>query len=696
MIETRQQNTGQQSNGLQSTSSMVAQGLQFHQRGDLAGAEQIYRAILLREPQNADALHLMGSVRGRQGLTAEGIRFMEQAIEASPRVSIYHNNLGNLKTTAGDLAGAEESYRRAIRADRKNGDAHLNLGKLLERQSLTAKARECYVASLRLSARSIEAHMSLGRLEESEGRLRAALQSYSNAVRLDPKYAGGHLAVGNAQVKLEALDKAEESYRTAIALDPNYADAIFNLANTVREQDRPEEALEWYRRAIALPGCAGADTYNNYGLTLSDLNQHDEAEKAFRMAGELRPDFDEAYFNLGKELTTFGDAMVGMEMLRRAISINPSNASAYLQLGTALHARGFLHDAIAANRKALELKKSCKITLRNLGMVLAHTGEVEGLEILETMVKEQPESVDLHWSWAVALLLHGRFEDGWREYEWRMQVEDMRWQHKEYDVPRWTGEPLAGKRILLYTEQGFGDTLQFARYARLVAELGGTVVLEVQGGLHRWCTALPGVAECIAKGNPLPHYDMYAPLMSLPYLLGTREETIPPPVAPYVEGSRTESAKLQVGIVWGGNAKHILDKLRSTRLTEWSGLAQIEGVEFTSLQIGDPVAQIGEGGHGFEFVADCSAVRDFGDTASLIAGLDLVITVDTSVAHLAGSMGKPVWILLYNVVDWRWGLETDRTAWYPSARLFRQKTPSDWSGVFAEVKERLQELVASR
>jgi hypothetical protein len=467
----------------------------------------------------------------------------------------------------------------------------------------------------------------------------------------------------------------------------------------VRELERPEEALEWYRRAIALPDGAGADTYNNYGLTLSDLKRHEEAEAAFRKAIELRPEFDDAYFNLGKELTTFGDRATGVEMLRRAIAINPGNASAHLQLGTALEADGFLHDGIVANRKALELNPSCPVTRRNLGMMLAHVGDTEGLDILETMVREFPESVDLHWSWSNKLLLHGRYEEGWREYEWRMQVEDLKWQHREFDVPRWTGEPLAGKRILLYTEQGFGDTLQFARYARLVAERGGMVILEVQPGLKRWCAALPGVTECVAQGATPPEFELFAPLMSVPYILGTGAE-IPPPVAPWFEdkrGAASESgAKLRVGLVWGGNAKHILDRLRSTRLTDWSGLAKVGGVEFTSLQVGGPAAQIDAGGHGFEFAADCREARDFGDTAEIIAGLDLVITVDTAVAHLAGSLGKPVWILLYNVVDWRWGLETDRTAWYPSARLFRQRTPGDWRGVFAEVEAGLRELVAGR
>lgn len=682
----------------QSIPGMVAQGLQFHQRGDLGRAEQMYLAILAREPQHPDALHLMGSIRGRQGLTAEAIRLMERAIEANPRMSAYHNNLGNLKAAVGDIAGAEESYKRAIKVDRKNADAHLNLGKLFHSESRPKEARESFIASLRLAPRSVEAHMSLGRLEESEDKMKAALQSFSNAVRIDPKYEPGHLAVGNAHAKLGALDKAEASFRAAIAIDPQYADAYFNLANMLRAQKKSAEAVVFYRIAIDRSTANNADIYNNFGLALSDLKLHAEAEEVFRKAIELRSGFDDAYFNLGKEMTTFGDAVAGMEMLRKAIEINPRNASAHLQLGTALHAQGFLHESIAANRVAMELDPACKITRRNLGMVLSHVGEVEGIEILESMLIEHPESVDLHWTLSNRLLLHGRHEEGWREYEWRLKVEDMMWQHRDYGVPRWMGEPLDGKRILLYKEQGFGDTIMFARYVQLVVERGGTVILEVQRGLRGWCEALPGVTEVIEHEDPLPQIDLFSPLMSLPYIL-EMGGTTPAPVAPSIpaleaKDRRESGAKLQVGIAWGGNPKHIHDLLRSTRLTEWSGLAKVEGVEFTSLQVGPPATQIEEGGHGFEFVGDYRDMRDFGNTAAVVAGLDLVITVDTAVAHLAASMGKPVWILLYNVVDWRWGLEGARSDWYPSVRLFRQTTPRDWSGVFGELESSLQEFVA--
>jgi tetratricopeptide (TPR) repeat protein len=679
---------------------MVKLGLQFHQRGDLARAEQTYRAILVREPENADALHLMGSIRGRQGLTAEGIALMERAIAANPRVSAYHNNLGNLKTTAGDVAGAEESYRRAIRVDRKNADAHLNLGKLLASNARLKEARESFIASLRLAPKSVEAHMSLGRLEESEERFRQALQSYSNAVRLDPGYEPGHLAVGNMQVKLGLLEEAEKSYRTSIAIDKFYVDGFFNLANTLRAQERSSEAVEFYRRALALSTGNDAEIYNNFGLTLSDLKQHTEAEAMFRKAIEVRPDFDDSYFNLGLEMTSHGDEEAGFQILQKAIEINPKNLLAHAQTGVVLQARGFLREAAEAYRRALAIDDTLTVARRNLGTALAQLGEPEGLEILQAMVREEPDDASLNWALAEGQLLRGQYDVGLPGYEWRMKVEELRFEHPEFEQPRWNGEPLEGKSILIYAEQGYGDTMQFVRYVQFVAERGGRVILEVQAALQSWLKTLPYVSECIAKGNPLPEFETYAPLMSLPYIFGTRVETIPPPVSPEVPvpvRRHTEGdPKLQVGIVWGGNPKHIRDRLRSTRLEQWKGLTKVEDVEFTSLQVGDLASQADGDAHGFHFVADCRRSKSFAETAAIVAGLDLVITVDTAVAHLAASMGKPVWVLVYNMVDWRWGLNSERTNWYPSMRLFRQLTPGDWTHVFRDVEASLQEFVVTR
>ena len=275
-------------------------------------------------------------------------------------------------------------------------------------------------------------------------------------------------------------------------------------------------------------------------------------------------------------------------------------------------------------------------------------------------------------------------------------------ERRSFTQPPWQGEPLEGRPILLYAEEGFGDTLQFARYVPLVAERGGRVILDVQPGLRRLLRNLPGVAHCMAQaGEAMPAFAVHASLMSLPYLFRTTLDSIPPPVlSPEWPGLVLQPASkegpLRVGLVWAGNPKHQRDSVRSIPLEQWRPLASIEGVSFTSLQKGPGELQIEEHGACFDFIGDSSRIKDFVDTAAVIVDLDLVITVDSAVAHLAGTMGKPVWILLDNTRDWRWGLESNKTPWYPSARLFRQTVPTDWRGVIEEVAAALAEQSARK
>jgi hypothetical protein len=295
------------------------------------------------------------------------------------------------------------------------------------------------------------------------------------------------------------------------------------------------------------------------------------------------------------------------------------------------------------------------------------------------------------------LLLHRNYAEGWKEYEWRIEVEDLRSQHRHFDKPRWLGEPLDGKTILLYAEQGHGDTIQFSRFAKIVEERGGVVILEVQRSLQRLLKDIPGVSQCIAQGEAVPEFSVYAPLMSLPYIL---EAPIPPPAdlalpAAFAIQAGNSKPRLRAGIAWAGSPKNSRDRLRSTRLSQWAELASIDGVEFISLQGGEAASQAGEASNHLRFVAAWSTAADFTEAAALIAHLDLVITVDTAVAHLAGSMGKPVWILLSTFADWRWGIQGTQTEWYPTARLFRQSDPRDWNTVFLDVASSLRRLLES-
>ena len=719
-----------------SAKERIAEALRLHQQGRLAEAECVYREVLGWDPAHADALHLLGVLRGQQGDPAGAIALIERAIAGNPRFSAYHNNLGNMQKRAGDFAAAEQAYRRAIQLAPGNADAHLNLGKLMAESGDRVQARACYAKALRLAPRSVETQMSLGRLEEEEQRGAAAIARYREAARLAPSDPAPHLMLGRALTEAGDLGAAEASLRRALALDPGSGDACYNLGVLEQQRERFSEAAALYRRAIELASPehpeTTADAWNNLGVVLSRQGEGEAALAAYLKATELQPSFDGAFHNLGKEALKLGAEKAAEKYLRRALDLNPHNALTWHDLGALQQAQGLLEEATESYRRALdgteprsspthshlagvlgtlELERgrleeaaacyevgchtpsphdpaSFELSM-NLEGVRAVRGDPSAVARLGELVAGRPGFADGRFNWSMALLLHGQYEAGWREYEWRREVESLRHNFPAVTAPMWDGSPLAGRTLLLRAEQGFGDTLQFARYLPLVTAQGGRVILEVQPALRRLLDALPGVSQCIAQGEPLPEFDVYLPLMSLPRVFATTCETIPPPLVLQVADAPRPAPGCRVGLVWAGNPKHSRDRLRSLSLATLKPLARVPGITFASLQTGPAAAQIEEHGAAFCFAEDCSHVRDFADTAEIIAGLDLVISIDSAVAHLAGSLGKPVWMLLANVPDWRWGFAGSATSWYPTMKLFRQAGPGDWSSVVAEIADQL-------
>ncbi len=673
---------------------MIAQGLKAHQQGDLFAAGRAYRAVLEQDANHPDALHLLGLLAGRDDVAA-GLGLIERAIASSPRVSAYHNNLGNLLVRAGEAERAEKSYRKALRLDERNGDAWINLGKLLYSDARLVAAREALGKAIRFAPRSLEARLCLGRLELELGAGAAAVHCYRHAVDLAPDSAAAWLGLGKAQAFERGWDAAESSLRRAIELDATCAEAWFVLGNVQRGAGRLAEAVACYRALLArAPG--EAEGWNNLGATLVDMQpqRRDEALAALCRAVELKPDYAEAWYNLGKAYgSEAGES--ALAALGRALELDATNAAAHHELGVLKESQGFLEEAVVAYRRSLALAPGSTAVRSNLGALLALLGEQEGLSRLRALVSEQPHSPQAHWTLSMALLLHGECAQGWREFEWRRRADALRDSERTFAQPEWQGEPLDGRTILLYADQGFGDTLQFARYVPLVAARGGRVVLEVQPGLKRLLSGMPAVASCVARGEPLPDFATHAPLMSLPLMLGG--SAIPQPSAPPVSAASAltpagpRPAPLRVGLAWAGNPGHQRDKLRSVPAALLEPLAQVDGVEWTSLQrtcSGMPLPD------GLHFYQACAEDGDFADTAELIASLDLVITVDTAIAHLAGTLGKPVWVLLDRTQDWRWGLRCETTPWYPSARLFRQVGGPEWAPVVSHVARELHRLAA--
>ncbi|MBV9724475.1 MAG: tetratricopeptide repeat protein, partial [Gammaproteobacteria bacterium] len=421
---------------------------------------------------------------------------------------------------------------------------------------------------------------------------------------------------------------------------------------------------------------AHADACCALGAALHDLGRLAEAEASCREALRLRPNYFEAHGNLGNALSALGRPVEAEASHREALRLRPNNPEAYGNLGNALYALGRPAEAEASHREALRLRPNFPAAHNNLGY---------------------------------ALLLAGRFEEGWKEYEWRWKVKPFSSSARDFSAPLWSGEAIGDRTILLHAEQGLGDTLQFCRYAPLMV-CGPRVILEVQAPLVRLLSRLPGVTQIVARGDRLPPFDLQCPLMSLPRAFNTSLETVPAAIPylsadPALAGDWQERLAgldgLRIGLVWAGGQRlnfptaAAVDRRRSIALKALAPLGELSGVSFVSLQKDAPAAQAADPPHGLilhDFTAD---LHDFEDTAALIVNLDLVISVDTSVAHLAGALGKPVWLLNRFDTCWRWLLNRDDSPWYPTLRQFRQPRPGDWHSAICAARDALQCLMAS-
>jgi tetratricopeptide (TPR) repeat protein len=507
--------------------------------------------------------------------------------------------------------------------------------------------------------------------------------------------------------------RAVELIGRALALRPDNAAAQFNGGAAHQQLGRWEPALVHYDRAVALePGFAEA--YSNRGVVLKDLGRLDAALASCDRAVALRPGFAEAHFNRGVVLYELGRLDAALAAYERAITLRPDYAEAHFNRGIALYDRNQLEPAVASYDRAIACRPGYVLAHVNRGNVLKELGRIDtALASYDRAIALKPDCAAGHFNRSVLDLLTGRFDRGWADFEWRWQN-----QHRfaigaggTRTEPLWLGrEPLAGRRILLYAEQGLGDTIQFCRYAKDVAELGATVILEAQTPLLPLLESLQGVSQLVAPGSPIAA-DYRCPLLSLPLAFSTRLDGVPARI-PYLKSSPekirfwrekfVDTHKLKVGLVWSGGYRPdqpALWPVNSRRNIPLAKLAALEhaGVEFYSLQKGQPaeseLAALKAAG-GPEIVDFTGSLADFADTAALIEHLDLVISVDTATAHLAGAVGKPVWMLNRFDTCWRWLLERSDSPWYPTLRLFRQERAGDWDGVVRKVRSELSMLAS--
>jgi Tfp pilus assembly protein PilF len=564
---------------------------------------------------------------------------------------------------AGRWDQAIAGYRQVIELAPGSAELHNNLGMALRQRGRLDEAISEYEAAIRIKPDLAEAFNNLGIAFKDKGELDQAIGAYRQAVAIKSDIPGVWHNLGFALVHKKDLDAAIEAFSRAVALDPQLIDSQNNLGGALLEKKQFDKAVEALRRAVALnPKFLSAQS--NLGKALLGQGNFDEAVACQRRALELAPQSADAQCDLAFALSEQGNGPEAADLCRQVIAQLSNHHRAYNALGTTMGKMHQHDQAIAAYRRAIEV---------------------------------WPDYADAHWNLASELLITGDYAQGWEEHEWWRQVPSIA-PTQSFTEPEWDGGDLNGKTILLHIEQGFGDSIQFIRYLPLVAQRGGRVIVQCQSSLHRLFSKLPDADKLIVRGQPIPAFDVQCLIMSLPRIFGTRLDSIPGPV-PYLRPDdalqqawrdRLGLAEgLRVGLLWGGRSRP--DPRRSAKLEELAPLADVKGVNYLSLQVGSPRNQLKEPPPGLIVRDMMDQAVDFAETAALIANLDLVISIDSAMAHLAGAMGKPVWVMLPYVASWRWLLDRGDSPWYPTARLFRQTSPGDWPGVAARVAQALQE-----
>ena len=543
---------------------------------------------------------------------------------------------------------------------------------------------EIDVAALNSAFQEAVAHHRAGRLAEAERLYRGIL-----AVRVEPHSLSllGLIArsAGQHEAALALIDQA-------IALKPEVAEFHNNRGNVLRDLGRHAEAVAAFESALALDGGNLAVSVN-YGAALLDAKRIADSVRVLDSAAAGAPDSMDAHFVLGLARRAAKDYPGAVEALRRAVDLAPGNAEAWYNLGNALHLDQRDREAVPCFERAMALKPDYAEAYCNMGMTRRNSTEAIGW--YESAIALKPNLAIAHSNLAHTLLLQGDYQRGFAEYEWR-------WRHPEtpprdFSQPEWQGEVIGGERLLLvHAEQGFGDTLHFVRYLAPLRARVRRIAFECQPELLPLLRGLPGLEWVVARGEALPDFDLHVALMSLPRLFETTLDTVPAAV-PYLAADPARVARWRdrlagpgkrVGLVWAGNPKHNNDANRSMRLADLAPLFEIAGLRFFGLQKGERAADAPP--PGAPFAALSEEIEDFADSAAILAGLDLLVAVDTSIVHLAGALARPVWALLPVAPDWRWQLERGDSPWYPTLRLYRQPGPAGRKALVERVRDELR------
>lgn len=706
----------------------------LHGKGHFDAAAQQYEAVLAGQPDHAEALHLYGVVqyqRGRateseallrrsvelaaepmsladlgavlaaSGRVDEALKRFEEALEIEPRHVHSLVRLGNTLVGMQRYEQALAAYDRALVVSPLVLDALCNRGTALRALGRYLEALETYDRALTVDPRSYESLYNRGHVLRDLRRYAEALQSYDRAIAIRPGNVSMLSIRGRTLVDLGRPAEALASFNEAIAIQPDFVEALYNSAVALERLGRAAEAVQRCERVLLLEP-RNSRAFACRGNAWLQTEQYAAALGSYDQALEIDPRSIEALCNRGTALRFLERYEEALQSYDAALAIDKGFAEAWSNRSNVLQDQHRYEDAMASLDRALSLRADNPTSWFNRGNVLYEMGRPDAaVQAYEKALALDPAYRDAHFARGSLYLAQGDFQRGWPEYEWRVRDPNGEQSRRVFAQPLWLGEEqLENKTILIHAEQGFGDTLQFCRYAALLHERGARIVLEVQPALKTLLASLRTPVELVASGEALPPADYHCPLLSLPLAFKTELQSIPNET-PYLYPDAERVAKwetllgpkrrLRIGIAWSGNPSHRNDRNRSIGLAALLPLLQTPDVEWINLQ---KVVRDRDRG-----VLDETPLRsfdgeidDFADTAAMVQSVDLTIAVDTAVAHLAGALGRPVWVLLADPPEWRWMRDRRDSPWYPGARLFRQNVAGHWDDVIDAVRSELDKL----
>jgi tetratricopeptide (TPR) repeat protein len=646
--------------------AILQNAIALHQAGKLKEAADSYKQLLKQYPKDPDLLTSLGMVALQLGDFKECIKLLGQSLQFAP----------------------------------KQPQALCSRGVALQELKRHKEALINYDRAITLKPDYIDAYYNRGNTFKSLERFNEALTDFDKVISLDPADVLAVRNRGNTLQELNRFEEAINSYNQAIGLIPNHSITYYNRANALQELNRYEEAIASYDQALSLnPNYAEA--HSSRGNALYELKRYEEALQSHEYAIYLNPNYAEAYSSLGSTLyalTNYADALANHD---RALALNPNYAKAYSNRGNALRKLKQPNEALLSYNRAINLKPDFALAYSNRGLCLQELNRLaDALLNYDRAIFLNPALADAYWNKALLKILTGHYEEGWKLYEWRWKHNDQEY-FRHFSQPLWLGEePLQDKTLLIHSEQGLGDIIQFCRYIHMAEARGAKVVFEAPKALISLLSSLKSNITLVEKGKALPPFDLQCPIMSLPLAFKTTLETIPAPT-PYLFSSVDKQhiwhkkigtkTKPRIGLAWSGSIGHKNDHNRSLLLKQLDPILQLP-FEFHSLQKEIRSEDMETLSLFKDIQLHQDELIDFSDTAALINEMDLVISVDTSIAHLAGALNKTVWILLPFMPDYRWMLDIADSPWYPNALLFRQPRINDWKPVIDEVKTTLLKI----